>query len=64
MPLYQYKCRACQAEHEALQRIADKPFSVCPYCKARALEKQVTATSFRIGGVGAYKAGYSGKSVG
>ena len=61
MPLYQYKCRSCQQEHEALQRIADEPKTACPSCGKAELEKQVCATSFRIGGIGAYKPRYSGK---
>lgn len=35
MPIYEYECEACGVRFERLQRIADKPLSVCPECDGR-----------------------------
>ena len=42
MPLYEYICRACRTEFEALVRSQDPP-PACPSCKSGDLEKLVTA---------------------
>jgi putative FmdB family regulatory protein len=41
MPLYEYKCRACGHEFEALVRGADTPS--CPSCKGQDLERLLSA---------------------
>ena len=40
MPLYEYECRQCGHEFEALVIGARKP--VCPRCKSDDLEKRVS----------------------
>lgn len=40
MPLYEYVCRACGAEFEALVRGADTP--ACPACAGTDLERLVS----------------------
>jgi putative FmdB family regulatory protein len=44
MPLYEYRCRACKHEFEALVRTQD-PAPVCPSCKGGELERLITAAS-------------------
>ena len=44
MPLYEYVCRACRMEFEALVRPQD-PAPACPSCKGADLEKVITAAS-------------------
>jgi putative FmdB family regulatory protein len=34
MPIYEYKCNACEHTFEELQGINDKPLKSCPECKA------------------------------
>lgn len=41
MPLYDYRCRNCQLEFEALVRTGTAP--ACPRCGSAALDKQVCA---------------------
>ena len=48
MPIYEYRCDACQHELEALQKISDEPLVVCPKCNASALRKRVSAAGFRF----------------
>ena len=45
MPLYDYECRACQHQFEALVRSTDPPPTACPECKAEALERLPSAVS-------------------
>ena len=44
MPLFEFRCRGCQAEFEALVRSQDPP-PACPSCKSGDLEKLLTAAS-------------------
>jgi putative FmdB family regulatory protein len=55
MPIYEYHCEACGNDHEALQKIADEPLTVCPNCGAERLKKKVSAPSFRLSGSGWYE---------
>jgi putative FmdB family regulatory protein len=41
MPLYEYQCRACHHQFEALVRAADVP--VCPQCQSTELEKMLSS---------------------
>jgi putative FmdB family regulatory protein len=54
MPIYAYKCSACEHELDALQKISDAPLLVCPKCGAPALAKQLTAAGFQLKGSGWY----------
>ena len=40
MPLYDYRCKACQAEFELLVRASTVP--ACPHCAATELERAVS----------------------
>jgi putative FmdB family regulatory protein len=40
MPIYEYRCEACQHELEALQKLSDEPLRDCPKCGAASLRKQ------------------------
>ena len=44
MPLYEYVCRACNHEFEALVRSQDPP-PACPSCKSSDLEKLISSAS-------------------
>lgn len=43
MPLYDYRCSACQAAFELLVRSSTVP--ACPQCGSRQLERQVSLTA-------------------
>jgi len=55
MPIYEYKCTKCDHTLEALQKMSDPPLRKCPECGKRALEKLVSAASFRLKGGGWYE---------
>jgi putative FmdB family regulatory protein len=54
MPIYEYRCSSCGAEHEALQKLSDAPLSVCPSCHKSTLTKLVSAAGFQLKGSGWY----------
>ncbi len=55
MPIYEYRCGACGALHEALQKVSDPALTTCPSCGAEALRKKVSAAAFRLKGSGWYE---------
>jgi putative FmdB family regulatory protein len=55
MPIYEYRCEACGRQHEALQKISDKPLKACPSCGKRALKRLMSAPRFRLKGAGWYE---------
>src|SRR6478609_38047 len=58
MPIYEYRCQACGAELEKLQKISDSPLTECPECGQESLVKLVSASSFRLKGGGWYESDF------
>jgi putative FmdB family regulatory protein len=56
--MYAYRCTACGAEEEHIQRFSDPPMTTCEACGGR-LEKLLSAAGFQLKGGGWYKDGYS-----
>ncbi|WP_346838967.1 zinc ribbon domain-containing protein [Microbulbifer sp. SAOS-129_SWC] len=55
MPIYEYQCKACGHEMEALQRMSDAPLTDCPACEQAELSKKISAAGFRLKGGGWYE---------
>ena len=55
MPIYDYKCSNCGHEIEIIQKISDKPKTICPKCNDGSLKKLISAPSFRLKGGGWYE---------
>jgi putative FmdB family regulatory protein len=55
LPLYEYRCGACDHEMEALQKMSDDPLVECPSCHQQSLRKLVSAAGFRLKGDGWYE---------
>lgn len=55
MPIYEYRCQACGAELEKLQKISDPALIDCPQCNQPALKKRISAAGFRLSGTGWYE---------
>jgi putative FmdB family regulatory protein len=55
MPIYEYRCKNCDLELEALQKISESPLQDCPDCGEPSLKKKVSAAVFRLKGSGWYE---------
>tara|TARA_B100000963_G_scaffold111236_1_gene96856 strand:+ start:1565 stop:1855 length:291 start_codon:yes stop_codon:yes gene_type:complete len=55
MPIYDYKCSNCGHEIEVIQKISDKPKTICSKCNKKSLSKLISAPSFRLKGGGWYE---------
>ncbi|WP_295803633.1 zinc ribbon domain-containing protein [uncultured Microbulbifer sp.] len=55
MPIYEYQCKACGHQLEALQRMSDAPLTDCPACNQAGLSKKISAAGFRLKGGGWYE---------
>ncbi len=63
MPMYEYKCDACDHEFEREQSMSDKPIKTCPKCKKRKARRMISGTGgFILKGGGWEKDLYSGPS--
>jgi putative FmdB family regulatory protein len=61
MPIYAYRCEACNFAKDVLQKVSDEPLSVCPECGASAFKKQLTAAGFQLKGSGWYATDFRNK---
>ena len=55
MPIYEYECKDCGHQLEAIQKISDAPLTECPACGKHSLQKQISASGFRLKGGGWYE---------
>lgn len=60
MPIYAYKCSACNHEQDVLQKMSDPVLTECPECHQSTYEKQVTAAGFQLKGTGWYETDFKG----
>lgn len=61
MPIYEYKCNACDHEFEKSQKMADPPVKTCPKCKQKKVEKLISLSAFSLKGEGWYVTEYGTK---
>lgn len=54
MPIYEYQCQSCHHMLETLQGLSDAPLTDCPACKAKTLQRLVSAAGFQLKGTGWY----------
>ena len=64
MPIYEYRCKECEHEVEALQKLSDAPLVTCPACGKPALQKLVSAAGFQLKGSGWYVTDFRGGAGG
>lgn len=56
MPLFEYRCQACDHLEEVLQKHTDPAPEACPACgKPGTMAKAISLTSFQLKGGGWYK---------
>ena len=61
MPIYEYRCAACEHTFEVRQRFSDPPVKRCPKCKAK-VEKLISAPGLLFKGTGWYVTDYANQS--
>jgi putative FmdB family regulatory protein len=54
MPIYAYRCSACDCQKDVMQKMSDAPLTVCPECGKATFAKQLTAAGFQLKGSGYY----------
>ena len=55
MPIYAFACADCGHEFDRLQKMSDPDPAACPACGKPAVQRKVTAPSFRLAGGGWYE---------
>lgn len=64
MPIYAYRCEACDFAKDVLQKVSDAPLTDCPSCGKSTFKKQVTAAGFQLKGTGWYVTDFRNGSSG
>jgi putative FmdB family regulatory protein len=60
MPFYEYQCKSCGHQLEAMQKINDAPLKKCPHCGKPQLTRLMSAPVFRLKGGGWYETDFKG----
>ena len=60
MPFYEYQCKSCGHELEAMQKVSDSPLRKCPECGKSQLTRLMSAPVFRLKGGGWYETDFKG----
>ena len=55
MPFYEYQCKNCGHDLEAMQKFSDRPLKKCPQCGKSQLKRLMSAPVFRLKGSGWYE---------
>jgi len=61
MPVYEYRCDACNIQFDLRQKFSDLPADRCPKCGG-TVRKLVSAVSFSLKGAGWFGDGYGTKA--
>ncbi|MES9825765.1 MAG: FmdB family zinc ribbon protein [Candidatus Thiodiazotropha endolucinida] len=62
MPIYEYRCEACDHQLEVIQKMSDQALSECPECKCDSLKKVISAAAFHLKGSGWYETDFKNGS--
>jgi putative FmdB family regulatory protein len=60
MPFYEYQCKNCGHDLEAMQKVSDAPLKKCPQCGKSQLQRLMSAPVFRLKGGGWYETDFKG----
>jgi putative FmdB family regulatory protein len=60
MPFYEYQCKSCGHDLEAMQKFSDPPLKKCPHCGRSQLQRLMSAPVFRLKGGGWYETDFKG----
>src|ERR1700728_704848 len=60
MPFYEYQCKSCGHELEAMQKVSEPTLKKCPHCGKSQLTRLMSAPVFRLKGGGWYETDFKG----
>ena len=60
MPFYEYQCKNCGHDLEAMQKVSDPLLKKCPHCGKPQLQRLMSAPVFRLKGGGWYETDFKG----
>ena len=63
MPIFDYRCTACDHTDEVFQKVGSSSQQICPACQALTFMKCVSAPHFRLGSTGWYETDEKPKSA-
>lgn len=63
MPLYEYKCEACDKNFEVIQKFADAPLEIHPECGKGPVRRLISPPALQFKGSGFYITDYKGGSA-
>jgi putative FmdB family regulatory protein len=61
MPLYEYRCDACQQRFEVIRKFSDPELDVCTLCGKGPVQRLVSSPAIQFKGTGWYITDYSQK---
>ena len=61
MPIYEYECKKCGHQTEAMQKFSDPPITECDMCSGK-MKKLISPSTFHLKGTGWYVTDYASKS--
>ena len=64
MPIYEYKCKKCEAVFEVLLKSTEPEPGKCEECGSRRIGRVMSQTSFVLKGSGWYKTDYASSPKG
>ena len=62
MPIYEYRCAACDYRFEIIQKFSDAPATRCPNCEQHQAARQLSAPAIQFKGSGWYITDYANKN--
>ncbi len=62
MPIYKFKCSACEYEFTVIRKMSDTDDVLCENCSSPLTNKLISKSSFALKGAGWYKDGYTNTS--
>ena len=62
MPIYEYRCEACEASLEVMQKSTDPAPEACAACGKGPMAKQLSLSAFALKGTGWYVTDFKGGS--
>src|SRR5262245_28409750 len=61
MPLYEYRCEACQRRFEVIRKFSDPELDVCTLCGKGPVQRLLSSPAIQFKGSGWYVTDYSQK---